>query len=247
MSLSRKRQVERAFSAAAPSYDRAAHVQREVAARMAAWIRETPPPPDGAVLEIGCGTGLLTERLVQDLPGRRLWATDLSPAMVARCRARVGEGPRLHFQVMDGERPDLGAQRFDRIVSSLAFQWFDDLPGALTRLRGLLAPGGRLQFATMGRDTFHEWRRTLAELGLEVAPSPFPTLDDLAPLATVREERIVAAFADGAAFLRHLRELGATVPAPGARPLPPGALRRAAARFTGRATYHVLYGEVRAP
>lgn len=244
MNLStRKRLVRRAFSAAAPSYDRAAEVQRQVAGRVAAWVLETPPPPGASVLEIGCGTGLLTEHLVEGLQGRRLLATDLSEAMLERCKVRVGGHEGVTFAVMDGEHPTLGSQRFDRIVSSLAFQWFEDLEAALLRLRGALAPGGRIQFSTVGRDTFHEWRGLLGD----DSASPFPAAEDLAPLATVWEERIPARFESGAAFLRHLRELGATVSAPGSRPLAPGALRAAAARFEGVATYHVLYGEVRAP
>lgn len=244
MNLSRrKRLVRRAFSAAAPSYDGAAHVQRQVAERVAGWVLETPPPPGGTVLEIGCGTGLLTELLAGGLPCRRIWATDLSEAMLERCRARVGERPGLTFEAMDGEHPVLGGRRFDRIVSSLAFQWFEDLEAALLRLRGALAPGGRIQFSTVGRDTFHEWRALLDP----EAASPFPAAEELGHLAMIREERIATRFDGGAAFLRHLRDLGATVSAPGSRPLAPGALRAAAARFEGVATYHVLYGEVRAP
>src|SRR3546814_14322438 len=59
---------------------------------------------------------------------------------------------------MDGEAPIFEGEWFDLILSSLAFQWFDDLGGAVGRLAGLLRPGGSLIFSTLGRGSFARWR-----------------------------------------------------------------------------------------
>ena len=54
--------------------------------------RRVPVNPGGDVLEIACGTGLVTRRIRARLdPSVRLTATDLSPAMLAYARAAVGE------------------------------------------------------------------------------------------------------------------------------------------------------------
>ena len=54
-------------------------------------------------------------------------------------------------------------------------------------------------------------------------------------------------YADGHDFVRSLKALGASEPAPGHRPLTPGAFRRLLASLEGgfTVTYHVLFGEVR--
>lgn len=244
LDTSRKRRIERAFSLAADTYDEAAGVQRRVAERLASLVCEDPPPVGGTLLEVGCGTGFLTERLQAALPERRWIVTDLSPAMVERCRARLGEGEGVSFRVMDGEAPDLGAQRVQAVVSSLALQWFEDLGGGIRRLASLLAPGGKMVFSIVGEGTFEEWRACLRQEGI-AATSPFASRDELAGMGDILlEERIPSRHGDGAGFLRALRSLGATVPGPDHRPLPPARLRNVLDRFGGEATYHVFYVEV---
>lgn len=277
----RKRRALELFSAAAATYEEAAAAQQEVAALLAAKILEDPPPEGGTLLEIGCGTGLLTRHLIPALPGRRLLITDLSEAMVERCEAivretlssgvaphalgedeppllrRIVEGhepslagwtleghePSLVFRTMDGEWPDVAPASQDRIVSSLAFQWFDHLPSALERLRACLKPGGALLFTTVGADTFREWRSCLAREGIRSGAGGELTREALSKLATVwAEERIEVDFGSGRAFLRHLEALGARAPLPGYPPLGPGAMRRAVESFDGKVTYHVLFG-----
>src|SRR6185437_5823582 len=115
-------------------------LQRLGARRLAGRIRSALAASPQRILEIGCGTGSLSERLAEAFPGSDLLLTDIAPSMLHRCRSRLGEGHR--YQVLDGERPEDLAGHFDLIASSLALQWFTDLRGGLQRLSGLLAPGG---------------------------------------------------------------------------------------------------------
>lgn len=229
-----KQAVARAFDGA-EGYDAAAGIQARVAQGLAARIAALPLGAAPRVLEIGCGTGLLTAALRGRIVSGPYFATDIAPAMALRCRARLGPG--LGFVVMDGERPCL-APGFDLICSSLAAQWFEDLPGALTRLAGLLAPGGHLAVATLAAGTFAEWRRAHAGLGFEAATPQYPALATLKALripgCTVSAacEPLVEAHADGRAFLNALRAIGAGT-SDGRTPLSPGNLRRVLRRFDG--------------
>src|SRR3546814_10718433 len=76
--------------------------------------------------------------------------------MAARCREGLGEGRgRFRYVAMDGERPCFAPDvRFDLVCSSLAFQWFHDLEGAVASLCALLAPGGHLAFTTLAEGSF---------------------------------------------------------------------------------------------
>lgn len=232
--------VARAFAAAAPRYDAAAKVQRVVARSLAARA-----PSARRILEIGCGTGFLTAELLARLPGCTLLATDLAPEMVAACRASLPDA-RLECRVMDGMWPDQPPGAFDLVVSSLAFQWFEDLEAALARLAALLAPGGKLVFATLGADTFREWRDAHRDLGLPCGARLFPEAVALSWPAggggTVEEERLRAEYPDALSFLRGLKTIGAHLPEPGHRPLAPGDLRRVLRRTGTTITWHVLYG-----
>jgi len=93
-----------------------------------------------AVLEVGCGTGQLTESLAGY--GFRLTAIDIGPSMVAAARRRRG-GPGLSFQVSSFEDFDAADASFDLIVSGTAFHWVDP-EVRLRKPARLLRPGGWL-------------------------------------------------------------------------------------------------------
>jgi ubiquinone/menaquinone biosynthesis C-methylase UbiE len=92
------------------------------------------------VLEVGCGTGQLTESLA--CYGFRLTAIDIGPSMVAAAQRRL-DGAALSFRVSSFEDFAAGDASFDLIVSGNAFHWVD--PGIRFRKPArLLRPGGWL-------------------------------------------------------------------------------------------------------
>lgn len=245
-----KRRIAARFGAAATDYDAASPVQRDAAARLAERVAALPLPSAPRVLEIGCGTGHLTRALLPRIGGD--WVvTDIAPAMVAECRRQATQACR--WLAMDGESPALAAGRFDLIVSSLAMQWFADLPAALERLMPLLAPGGRLVIATLGDGTFAEWHEAHRRLGLSAATLRFPAMDDFARAfprsaqVTLAEDLLTAPVIEPLAFVRGLRAIGADTPLPGSKPLPAGQMRRVLGEFSALATdgvsYHLLFAE----
>jgi malonyl-CoA O-methyltransferase len=237
--------MRKGFDEQAAVYDSLAHVQADVARRLAARLGGSPK----RILEIGCGTGLLSELLAARFPEAALVLTDLSPQMLAQAEMRLGE--RAMYRVMDGQWPDESLGRFDLIVSSLAFQWFDDLGGALARLGGMLAPQGVLAFATLGSRSFTEWRQAHEEMGLDcglrdyAASESFPW--PMGYACRFEAEFIEERHADGRGFIRGMKELGAAISPPAHRPLGAGRFRALLARFSSgfTARYEVIYAEMR--
>ena len=229
-----KRAVACAFDRA-EDYDAAARIQAVAAERLADAIAGQPLASAPCTLEIGCGTGLLTASLRVRLALGPMLVTDVAPAMTARCRSRLGPVPEIGYAVMDGEGPCLREASFDLVASSLAAQWFADLPGALARLASLLRPGGLLAVATLAEGTLSEWRQ--AQGGRAHATPAFPTVEALRRLrfegcaSEVRLDRLRESHADGRAFLRALRAIGAGTPAVPASQRSAGALRRALRAF----------------
>lgn len=246
----RKAEIGATFGAAADHYDASAVVQRLAAAHLAAMAAREKLPKDAHILEIGCGTGLLTQEIRHVWPGATLIATDLAPDMLLVAGKR---GAASQLLAMDGEAPAFEGRWFDIILSSLAFQWFDDMGAALARLHGLLKPGASLYFATMGADSFASWRTAHESCGLMAGIADYPTLAALqvmlAPYADAFacDEHHVLPEHGGAALIRHFRGIGAQVPRAGYRPLGPAAMRRVIRAFDeagGETSYHVLYGRI---
>ena len=253
MTPGRARAIADRFAAAAGTYDEAATLQRLVATRLAARIaaefRQTGTEAP-RILEIGCGTGLLTRALRRQLPRAEIVATDVAPAMLSACRRSCAGDGRLRLLAMDGARPAVGAG-FDLVCSSLALQWLPDLDAALRVWGDLLAPAGRLMLATLCDGSLAEWRAAHAGEGAADGGLPLPTLSRLRRIGRWDAETVVVPHADGLAFLRALRRIGAGQPAPGHRPLDPGRLRRVLRRFEdesgARATYEVAFGRIVRP
>lgn len=240
----RRARIARAF-AGAQDYDRHARVQREVAQALAARIAALDLPENPRVLEIGCGTGFLTQALAEAGVGGEWLVTDLAPDMLERCRARLGGSSRHRFAVLDGEHGTPEGAPFDLICSSLALQWFEDAPAALARMAGWLAPGGHGLVTTLGPGSFAEWRAAHEALGLEAGtPSfaPAAAFAGLDPEAPAVENRIEH-HASARAFLHAVKAIGAGTAQPGHRPLSPRALRGVMDAFErngGKVTYEVV-------
>jgi ubiquinone/menaquinone biosynthesis C-methylase UbiE len=95
---------------------------RNFAAHEAIWPQEEPifdrhPVGSGSVLDVGCGTGEVTERLVAKYPRATFVGIDLEEQHLDRARARCAEfGPRVRFQIGDALALPFGDEQFDLVV-----------------------------------------------------------------------------------------------------------------------------------
>jgi malonyl-CoA O-methyltransferase len=242
MLSTRSAAIAQSFGARAASYDEHADLQRAVAERLACLL---PPLASPRVLELGCGTGLFSRHLLARYSGGTFVFTDLAPSMVEQCRLNlVGAGEkRVSFEIMDAARPTADGP-FDLIAMSMTLHWLADSAAALTTLRQLLAAGGVLIYATIGGESFPEWRDALDRQGLPVGLLDIPDLPGI-----VDEERLIVD-ADTLGFLRRMKAIGGLTPRESYAPLPAGALRRAIRaadkRNGGRITWHIVYGRLAA-
>lgn len=113
---------------------------------------------DEAVLDAGCGTGRVTELLLERLPRGTVLAVDASGAMVEATRERFAGDPRVRVErrdilLLEVEEP------VDVIFSTATFHWIMDHEILFERLAGLLKPGGWLVAQCGGRGNI---ARTLA-------------------------------------------------------------------------------------
>lgn len=94
-----------------------------------------------AVLELACGTGLLSVKLAGSV---KLWeATDFSEEMIRQAKAKA-HSSRLHFSVQDATDIPYAAETFDAVVISNALHIMPEPEKALAQIRRVLKPGGIL-------------------------------------------------------------------------------------------------------
>jgi trans-aconitate 2-methyltransferase len=97
------------------------------------------------VLDVGCDTGRLTEKLLDRLPRGRVLAIDQSSNMVqvARDFLRPSRGAQIQLAIADASALPVHGQA-DAIFSTATFHWVLDHPRLFRSLFAALKPGGRL-------------------------------------------------------------------------------------------------------
>lgn len=138
-----------------------------------------------------------------------------------------GEGLRAPlFVAADEEALPFGEGAFDLVVSALALQFVNDLPGTLVQIRRALRPDGLFLAVLIGGETLTELRQSFAaaeseiEGGLSPRVAPFADLRDLGALLqragfalpVTDSDRITVRYDSAFALMHDLRRMGATNP-----------------------------------
>ncbi|MBJ6609404.1 MAG: malonyl-ACP O-methyltransferase BioC [Candidatus Thiothrix moscowensis] len=211
-----KRKTRLGFERAADTYDANAVLQREVGERLCErldFIRMQPQ----TVLDLGCGTGFVTEHLLKRYKKARVIGVDLACNMVHKTCRRGGWFRKPQGVCADVMHLPFQSQIADMLVSSLMLQWCNDLPAAFRECVQVLKPDGLLMFATFGPDTLRELRASWGQVDGYTHASRFVDMHDVGDALlqagfrdpVVDMEMITLTYADVRDLLRDLKGIGA--------------------------------------
>jgi trans-aconitate 2-methyltransferase len=110
---------------------------------LASALKHWPLRGDEAAIDAGCGTGRVTELLLERLPRGTVLAVDASGAMVEAARERFAGDPRVRAERVDLLRLEV-EEPVDLILSTATFHWIEDHARLFAVLARALKPGGRL-------------------------------------------------------------------------------------------------------
>lgn len=153
--------LRRALERAAPGYDEAAFVHREVGNRLLERLSLIKCQPE-TIVDVGCGTGVITAALMKKYRKARVIGLDLAPALVKKARQRAPWLRALHGAVAEPEALPLPSASCDLVFSHFALPWCLELDRVFAEFQRVLKPGGALLFSTLGPDTLIELRRSWA-------------------------------------------------------------------------------------
>ncbi|HEX4110445.1 MAG TPA: class I SAM-dependent methyltransferase [Solirubrobacteraceae bacterium] len=149
----------------ARTYDRSSEPQQSWAADVLARLEGIAP--DACVLDVGCGTGRVTEALLELVPQGRVMALDASPDMVELAQRRLGGRASVWCQdvlTLDAD------EQFDAIVSTATLHWVGDHDRLWRVLARALRPGGRLEIQCGGAGNIDRVREVIEAVAGELAP-----------------------------------------------------------------------------
>jgi SAM-dependent methyltransferase len=137
---------------------------------------------------------------------------------------RFEQYARVDLAEREAEPLPLEVEAFDLVISALAFQFVNDLPGVLAQIRRALRPDGLLMAAMIGGDTLTELRQSFAvaeaelEAGISPRVAPFADLRDVGALLqraglalpVTDVDRVVVRYDSVFGLMHDLRRMGAT-------------------------------------
>ncbi len=117
---------------------------------------------DETVLDAGCGSGRVTEVLLDALPDGSVIAVDGSAAMVEEARDLLGNDrvSYIHADLLDLDLDE----EVDAIFSNAVFHWITDHRQLFERLGAALRPGGRIEAQCGGEGNVARFYATVAEV-----------------------------------------------------------------------------------
>ena len=140
------------------------------------------------ILDLGCGTGLLTRELVVE--GRTVIGIDPAPAMLAYARRQPGAD---RVQWVEGDSRHLGRGHADLVLMTgnvaQVFLEDSDWNATLSDIHAALQPGGHLAFESRNPDD-HAWERWNRESTFQTSQTPHGPLEEWLDVLSVRDGRV---------------------------------------------------------
>jgi 2-polyprenyl-3-methyl-5-hydroxy-6-metoxy-1,4-benzoquinol methylase len=145
------------FDAAAATWDENPTRVELAKAVAGAMLAAVPLTSRMAVMDFGCGTGLITRELAPKVAS--VTAADTSVQMLAVLEAKAKASGLEHVRtlLLDDGYPKPSGVQFDAIVSSMVFHHIEDIPSLLSRFAQWVRPGGWIAVADLEPEdgTFH--------------------------------------------------------------------------------------------
>ena len=202
----KKELVKKNFSKSTNSYDNFANVQKHMAKELMKNLNDDLN--EIKILEIGSGTGILTNYLISKYPNSQITLIDISESMIESCRNKFGN--RLNYIVSDAENYEF-ENKFDLIISNATFQWFNNLSETVEKYKDILNENGKIIFSTFAEGTYKELNESFLKVSEEYKYSQnFIGLEELKKIGKIlREEYYTEEYESLLEFLKSIKGIGA--------------------------------------
>ena len=190
------------FAKTLSTYEENALIQKRMAKRLLEFLNKKN---FSSILEIGCGTGLLTKLVNENLEFEVYKAVDI----VSECESYINNiSEKIKFVGADFEEYLVNSsERYDLIISNASLQWAEDFEKTVNVLKSRLNSNGVLLFSTFGKENFREIYHVIGTtLNYYSIKELNLMFDDFS--SKIEEEIHIVSFNNPKDVLRHLQATG---------------------------------------
>lgn len=211
-----KKDVADSFSRAACSYDGAAELQRQVANELLAFIKSSDQRDEiASILDLGCGTGFMTQAMYEQGLAQQLYAADIAEGMISYGKSH--HPANAQWLCADAEDLPLANDLLQWVYSSFALQWCPNLTQAFSEIFRVLETDGYFACAIPGPGTLGELEASWQQVDQFVHVNQFPSEKEIvASLEAVgfqdievKRKTFILGFPSVKALMMELKSIGA--------------------------------------
>lgn len=193
------------FKKAIKSYEKNAVVQKIMSEKLFHKVLEVSNKFN-SILEFGCGTGFITNQILEKLEFNELILNDI---VEDYCKLHKDKSSKIIIDAGNIEEIIGKYKSFDLIISNATFQWLQDKKNLIDKFHSKLSDSGLLAFTSFGKDNYKEIKNTFG-VGLEyLTKSEYKNiLKDKFEILYSYEEKIELQFDNLLEVLRHIKLTG---------------------------------------
>lgn len=183
-----KNKIKSNFNRFSKNYDSLANLQKQVAHKLCEFAAPEIKKSQN-ILDLGCGTGFITQNITQNLnpkefAAKNIFQLDIAYNMLAQNNAAPVAQNIFNING-DIENLPFKPNSFDLVLSSLAFQWINNLELTLKNIKEICQKSkSSLVFSVFVEDTLGELKKSAQQANINLAINDFISLNNLKTLIT---------------------------------------------------------------
>lgn len=205
-----KKLVEQSFKKSIDTYNNQAFVQNEICIKLLDQLIEKSGKRFNTVFEIGAGTGLLTQKLINRCDIHSFVLNDLVHAMSDSLLKICSSAEALECRFIAGDAEKIALpSSCDLVISASTIQWFENLSLFFDKVWNILNDDAIFAFSTFGPDNLFEVKM------IEGSSLSYPSLSELSQqlsnkfdIMYLKEEHIITHFKSPKDILQHMKQTG---------------------------------------
>jgi malonyl-CoA O-methyltransferase len=202
-----KSRIKHNFSRASANYDQNAILQKIVANNLVDLAKHDILESD-KILDLGSGTGFVANEILDFVDKKEIIQLDVSEKMLIQNQHQT---PKI---VADIENLPFAQNSFDLAISSLSFQWLNNLEKSVYKILGTLKNGKNLHFSILGNESLKELKFAKENCKIDLDINDFISEENLRIILdkfdfNLRKEEIILDYQDCSSILKSMKKIGA--------------------------------------